>query len=79
MIDRDKWSTWSTEPPTKPGWYWWAPSDEFTHGVGICEVSASLFDGALYTRHTNIRAGGYYGRWAGPIALPGEEPPNDGC
>jgi hypothetical protein len=52
---------WTTEKPTKPGWYWERKFDT----VHIKYFDRDLFFGGLYTAWET-------GEWAGPIPEPEE-------
>ncbi len=47
---------WTTDKPTKPGWYWWRASKNGTICIRYADPSSTLNEG----------------QWAGPIAEPEE-------
>lgn len=71
--------TWTTELPTKPGWYWF-------EGVSVCEIGPELLekqvplqvvrvigDDDLAVRVDHGYAGAiedFSGQWAGPLEPP---------
>lgn len=59
---------WTTEEPTKPGWYWWQRNDEWERGKPG-RVSHYEFDEFWQVVRGPIREGM---RWAGPIPEPRE-------
>jgi len=66
---------WTTERPTKPGWYWWranAESFESPHlidRVGDIHGGDVLYCATCDDDHMEERDG----QWAGPIPEPEEE------
>ena len=68
---------WTTEPPTKLGWYWFrfGPIDE---PVMFCIfVRAGMQGGELWVRHalpliSEKPVSDYDGQWAGPLTPPEE-------
>ena len=60
--------TWSSENPSKPGWYWWRDKGMFPR-IRLIQKDR---DSRLFT-DTNVYAKFEKGQWAGPIPEP-EEP-----
>lgn len=65
---------WTTEKPTKPGWYWWRREKgfipSFLHVTTDHLKGTGFFIVGAYTvRFQNIG-----GEWAGPIPEPEEQP-----
>ncbi len=61
---------WTTDKPTRPGWYWFQP------GVDSPVGRATILD-VMQSLHTRLPEGGgihhirnLSGRWAGPIEEP---------
>lgn len=58
--------TWTTEKPTKPGWYWWRNNSCFDPDILKVDVLGDKFvihrdEDILETPH---------GEWAGPLEPP---------
>ena len=71
--------TWTTEKPTKPGWYWYRDKDIPTQPVYVYNAVGGLFvelwNGEI--RSFESRSGRWKsmsGQWAGPIREPEEMP-----
>ncbi len=65
---------WSSNKPTKPGWYWWKDRELGPDIIPIVEVSSGLvYDSGLGVE-CQIPVGeyGYKSEWAGPIPEPEE-------
>lgn len=63
--------TWTSEPPTVPGWYWWREESIDDTIVEIYECAGCLtVDGQAME---GIPLKGLTGEWAGPLELPGEK------
>jgi hypothetical protein len=65
---------WTTEKPTRPGWYWW----RMDAGDCIVEIDRDAHDNdSLYMLEPGPDGGVSLdiltGQWAGPIEPPGEE------
>lgn len=63
---------WTTEPPTKPGWYWARPgpkwTDRETQAVQVMSIgSTRLVSAPGCDGFTDLD---YYDLWAGPIEAP---------
>lgn len=62
--------TWTTEKPTKPGWYWWRRGTwMFIRTVHADDDGQCWADG-----YTVEQLCEHDGEWAGPIAPPMESP-----
>ena len=59
--------TWTTEKPTKSGWYWWRRrGDPFV--LSVVEIEGQLFaNGASVEELTD-----HDGEWSGPLEEPAE-------
>lgn len=59
---------WTTEPPKKPGWYWW----RWCKGAELNPLYVR--DGLIveYPRQSLTHVAGIGGEWAGPIPEPEE-------
>lgn len=70
---------WTTDKPTRPGWYWWR-NPELHYRAQVCRVSharaphdgealgVAYTDGERYTLADMVG-----GEWAGPILEPDEQ------
>jgi len=56
--------TWTTDKPTKPGWYWYRPYRDGQH-VEVCRVYEIEID--YWTTIIPPQTGG---EWAGPLEPP---------
>lgn len=70
-------TTWTTEKPIVPGWYWFR--NDRTHELEIIVSSINGIDNRLYAIGLNARGlfsqglhDNYHGEWAGPIYPPQE-------
>ena len=61
---------WTDEPPKVPGWYWWRG---YKH---MAPMPLNVQDGVIVQYPiTTLRAvSDVYGKWAGPIPMPKDEP-----
>lgn len=66
--------TWTTEQPTKEGWYWWEESAMHNGKHAVLIVEVTDFRGVLYQEHGDVRylLANASGRWAGPLQPPAE-------
>lgn len=64
--------TWTTDMPTKPGWYWWRRSDEehaaLISNAKVIEVFEYGVDNTLYSTYGFVSQ--LDGEWAGPLEPP---------
>ena len=62
---------WTSEKPTKPGWYWWRNlhySEENTQRI----VELRIYDGEIAIGNSTLRGFTRFetGQWAGPLVPP---------
>ena len=67
--------TWTDDPPTEPGWYWWQGSEQASEVVFVLHYDDQ--SGPLVFRDPVDRSWQFVSKqsgsqWAGPIPLPGE-------
>lgn len=66
--------TWTTEKPTRPGWYWWRDLPEYdVRMLYVVKQDHELF--AYYVDNMDLHLwtstkAGLIGEWAGPLAPP---------
>lgn len=67
---------WTTEKPTKPGWYWWRDPYKNNRAPEVCRVMdrkgqliAYFNDDSIYLTEFTQPC-----EWAGPIPEPEEQP-----
>lgn len=60
---------WTTEPPTKPGWYWWRglAVDDPEDGPITTIAHVWYADGEM---HSDLGDAGALGAWCGPLEPP---------
>ena len=60
---------WSSEKPTKPGWYWYRPENNGLNSL-MCWVSTDGVVMFVMFKHSHIRD--MDGEWVGPLQPPQE-------
>ena len=58
--------TWTTEKPTKSGWYWWRDEE----GHAVVEVYPTETSTAVWRRGLLYNLNDVMGEWAGPLDPP---------
>jgi len=65
---------WTTDKPTKPGWYWYKGEDhDMFHADGIAIVEVIKEEDWLVCRHSNSDnewIEDSQAQWAGPLEMP---------
>ena len=65
--------TWTTEQPTKPGWYWWRDSEASeAQVVRVCVADDDVLGLRAETVNWDCLVCECDGEWAGPIEEPKE-------